>query len=168
MIDYLQELDHESIVSKKIDLNFKPKITIYFAHPYDTFGTKEEKEIEKILTERGFIVVNPFEEQHEKELNKKYEVNTYYDKSSLEFAKEIVNKDILLVNDCDAFFGWFPKGITIIGAAIELTWAEKFKKKIYCLSYKPHPFLWVMSDVLYIDFEDFQHDRRRYGKNIHK
>ena len=132
------------------------KKTIYFAHPFDKWRTKREEMIEKILEERGFVVINPFKE--EDKLNEKYGVDNYYENPTEPFALDIVNKDWLAVSKCDAYFGWFPKDITMIGTSIELVWALLLGKETITLSYKPHPFLWMFSNKFYTNYSKFVSD----------
>jgi len=134
----------------------KVKKKIYFAHPFDKWRTKREDMIEKVLEERGYIVINPFKK--EDKLNEKYGVDNYYEKPTKEFANDIVNKDYEMVIDCDEYFGWFPKGVTMIGTPIELVWAYTHGKKITVLCYKPQPFLWMMADKFYIGYNNFVDD----------
>lgn len=140
------KLDEEGNIMKKI----------YFAHPFDTWRTKREDIIEQILRERGYEVINPF--KHEDHLNIKYGVDNYYDNPVREFAEDIVDKDFQMIIECDSYFGWFPKGITTIGTAIELEWASLLDKEIITLSYKPQPFLWMLSDKLYVSYSNFRKD----------
>lgn len=142
----------------------RPKI--YFAHPFDKWKTKQEEMIEKVLEDKGYCVVNPFRE--EDVLREKYEVDEYYDSPSIEYANDIVNKAYKMVRNCDEYFGWFPKGIALIGTPIELNWAFLHGKKITVLSYKPHPFLWVMSDRFYLGYANFKNDVRFYDRPIHQ
>lgn len=140
----------------------KPKI--YFAHPFDTWKTKEEELIEKTLEARGYEVINPFKE--EDHLNEKYGVDNYYENPTYEFADDIVDKDQKMVLDCDEYFGWFPKGIAMVGTPIELTWAYEDCKKITVVCYKPQPFLWIYSDVFYLGLENFFNDNKFYEREI--
>lgn len=144
---------------KKIDfetgeIEEMKKPTIYFAHPFDKWRTKQEEMIERVLEERGYEVINPFKE--EDRLNEKYGVDNYYENPTKEFAKDIVDKDYKMVESCDEYFGWFPKGVTMIGTPLELAWARDLKKKITVLCYKPQPFLWVYADVFYLSYADFK------------
>lgn len=127
--------------------------SVYFAHPFDTWKTPREGMITKYLTERGYNVYNPFVE--EDKLNEKYGTDNYYQKPSIEFAKDIVDKDHIAVKKTDEYFGWFPKNITMIGTPIELVWAFRMGKKTTVLCYKPQPFLWYYSDVFFTDYKSF-------------
>ena len=129
---------------------------IYFAHPFDKWKSKREEMIVRILEERGYEVINPFEE--EDRLNVKYGVNHYYEKPTFQFAKDIVDKDYEMVKNCDEYFGWFPKDVTMIGTPIEFMWAKNLGKKTTVLCYKPQPFLWVLADRFYIGYNNFQED----------
>jgi hypothetical protein len=110
--------------------------------------------IEKILEERGYEVVNPF--KTEDKLNTKYGVSNYYEKPSLEFATEIVERDYEMVEECDAYFGWYPKGVTMIGTPLELAHAVQHKKYIIVMCYKPQPFLWVHAHAFYLGYDNFK------------
>lgn len=127
--------------------------TIYFAHPFDKWRSKREEMIERILTEMGYEVINPFKE--EDKLNEKYGVDNYYENPTIEFAKDIVDKDRIMVENCDEYFGWFPKDVTMIGTPLELAWARQMGKKITVLCYKPQPFLWVFSHQFYLGYDNF-------------
>ncbi|MHA1733530.1 MAG: hypothetical protein ACTSU5_16400 [Promethearchaeota archaeon] len=130
---------------------------IYFAHPFDTWKTPEETRIAGVLESRGYEVVNPFDVEHE--LNEKYDATGFYEKPSYSFAVDIVQEDYETFCGCDEYFGWFPRGITVVGTAIELAWALRQGKRITALCYKPNPFLWVYADALYADYEAFKNDQ---------
>ena len=132
------------------------KKLIYFAHPFDKWRTPREEFIEKVLEERGYTVINPFKQENK--LNKKYGVDNYYHSPCIEFAKDIVDKDYDMVNNCDEIFCWIPKGITMIGTIIELMWANYLNKKITVLCYKPQPFFYRYAEKLYISYDDFKKD----------
>ena len=133
------------------------KKTIYFAHPWDKWQSKREEMIERTLEKMGYEVVNPFKEENK--LNEKYGVDNYYENPTIEFATEIVDKDYIMVQECDEYFGWFPKDVAMIGTAIELAWAKAMDKKITVLCYKPQPFLLVMADVFYLGYENFSDNK---------
>jgi len=160
-MSYTQKIEKEIMPPDK-KIKYKPKI--YFAHPFDKWQTPREDQIEKILESRGYIVVNPFKE--EDKLNEKYGVNNYYENPTYNFAKDIVDKDYQMVSDCDEYFGWFPKDVTMIGTPIELVWAHDLGKKITVLCYKPQPFLWMMADVFYIRYRNFRDDIKFYEKEV--
>ena len=134
-------------------INEYKKRSIYFAHPFDLWRTEKETEIEKILAKRNYNVINPFKEENR--LNEKYGVDNYYDNPTRLFAKDIVKKDWEMVYKCDEYFGFFPKGISVIGTPIELTWAVLLGKKITSLCYKPQPFLVMYSDIFYTSYKSF-------------
>ena len=133
------------------------KKSIYFAHPFDRWQSKREGMIEQILEQRGYKVVNPFTEENR--LNKKYGVENYYQNPCDEFSQDIVDKDWDMVVDCESYFGWFPKGVAMIGTPIELVWALLLGKEIITLTYKPHPFLKMFSDTMYVSYNDFIEDK---------
>jgi len=155
---------NEDIYAKTVDhpARFKEKRTIYFAHPFDKWHSKREEMIERILEGRNYKVINPFKE--EDRLNEKYGVNHYYENPTYDFAKDIVDKDYDMVKHCHEYFGWFPKDITMIGTPIELVWAYNMHKKITVLCYKPQPFLWILADVFYIDYDAFVKDEPFWKK----
>lgn len=155
MEDIKKKLEEIGKYFHKEDKNMKKK-SIYFAHPFDKIGSKREEMIIKTLEERGYEVVNPFE--RESKLNEKYGVNHYYESPTKSFAKDIVRLDKEAVKECDEYFGWFPKGVTMIGTPIELVWAYDFGKKITVICYKPQPFLWCLADTFYIGYENFVKD----------
>ena len=126
---------------------------MYFAHPFDTWKTEMEQKITDILRERGYEVVNPF--VTEQGLNKKYGVPGYYDQPSLPLAHDIVKADFNMLSACEEYFGWFPRGITIVGTVVEMMWACKQGKPVTTLCYKPNPFLLVYSDKFFPSMEDF-------------
>ena len=134
------------------------KKTIYFAHPFDKWKSKREAMIEKTLEKRGYKVINPFNEEHK--LNEKYGVSNYYEDPTKEFAIDIVNKDYVMVKNCDEYFGWFPKDVTVIGTPLEFSWAKSMKKPTTVLCYKPQPFLWVMADNFYVGYENFVKNKK--------
>lgn len=147
------KMKYESVRGYIMKKRKKKRPTIYFAHPFDRMGSKREEMIERILEERGYEVVNPFKK--EIDLNAKYGVNNYYENPTKEFAEDIVVSDYKLVADCDEYFGWFPKGVTMIGTPLELAYAMKHKKKITVLCYKAQPFLWYHANVFYLGYDNF-------------
>ncbi len=122
-----------------------------------------EQKIMDLLNERGYRVINPLFE--EEELNKKYGVLGYYEQPSIPFAHDIVKEDFGILSTCDEYFGWLPKGITIVGTVVEMMWACKLGKPVTTLSYKPSPFLLVYSDKFYGNFEEFLQDRPSWVRN---
>ncbi|OLS14796.1 MAG: hypothetical protein RBG13Loki_1555 [Promethearchaeota archaeon CR_4] len=129
------------------------KKSVYFAHPFDTWKTELEQKIADILRERGYDVVNPLDKENC--LNEKYGVFGYYEQPSLPFAHDIVKYDFEMLTACDEYFGWLPKGITIVGTVVEMIWACRQGKPVTVLSYKPNPFLLVYSDKFFASLEDF-------------
>jgi len=124
--------------------------------------TKREEMIEKILTERGFIVVNPFDE--EIKICKKYGVLYYYDNPTEPFAYEIVDKDYKMIEACDELFAWISKGDNAVGTTWEIRWAKDLGKKVTVLISKPHPFIWRFVDKIYIGYYNFTEDIPFYEK----
>lgn len=116
-----------------------------------------EQKIIDILSKRGYLVVNPF--VTEEGLNQKYGTPGYYEKPSIPFAHDIVKEDYEILSSCEEYFGWLPKGMTIVGTVVEMMWACKQGKPVTTLSYKPSPFLLVYSDKFYGNIEEFLQDR---------
>lgn len=142
---------------------------IYFAHPYESWKSKEEFVIEHILPLRGYEVVNPF--NAEKKLLDKYKTHDYYSKPTRDFAEEIYLQDYYTVMECDAYFGWFKSKGAMIGTSIELAWAYQNGKKILALCEKPHPFIWSMVDIFYSSLDGFIKNEpfyKRYNGKGHK
>lgn len=130
---------------------------VYFAHPFDTWQTPEEAEIEGALRHRGFDVVNPFDK--ERDLCRKFGADNYYDAPTPEFASAIVEADFELFDSCDAYFGWFPGGVAVVGTAVELAWAVALGKRVLALSHRPNPFLVHYSNEFYLDVESLREGR---------
>jgi len=130
----------------------KEKKKIYFAHPWDRLGTKREEMIIKKLEERGFEVINPF--VGENKLEAKYGGMGYYDNPLRAFALDIKEKDFKQVIDCDAFFAWIPKDVTMIGTIREFDKALENGRYTIILCYRPNPFL-EDADELYLSYQDF-------------
>ncbi len=122
-----------------------------------------EQKIIDILSKRGYRVVNPF--VTEQALNQKYGVTEYYSQPSIPLAHDIVREDFEMLSACDEYFGWLPKGVTIVGTVVEMMWACKQGKPVTTLSYKPSPFLLVYSDKFFSNFEDFLQDRPSWVRN---
>lgn len=110
---------------------------IYFAHPFDTRGTKEEKQIIKLLS-GYFEIVNPYDKEcmlEEKYGGPYYDLSVPLVKSALEFrslpistclpiynkqdlileenkvrdfASDIVVGDFHMLMNSDAYLGYFP------------------------------------------------------------
>ena len=127
--------------------------TIYFAHPYKTWKTKEEAEIENILKNKNYEPINAFN-RIENSLIDKFG-GEYYENASEEFAAEIVKGDFNLVDECDEYIGWFPMGSMCIGSSIELYHAYTKNKPIIVICESPHPFLYNLATKYYTNIENF-------------
>jgi len=121
--------------------------SVYLAHPYDMRNSEMKKEIVKILSKR-YTVMDPFAS----------EPDGYYKTPSVNLAHEIINKDFNLLLSCDEYFGWFPKGVTSIGTAIEMMWAYMLEKPVSTMSHRPNPFLLVHSDKFYSSLDELETD----------
>lgn len=128
----------------------KPRI--YLAHPFDRRFSKRKEMIIKKLEEKGYEVVDPF--IGENKLEKKYGGKGYYDNPLRAFALDIKEKDFNQVIDCDAYFGWVPKDVTVVGTIREFDKALEHGKHTIVLCYKPNPFL-EDADELYLSYQDF-------------
>jgi hypothetical protein len=129
------------------------KKKIYFAHPYAKWGTDEEERIIQTLEERGYEVIEPF---REKEVNLEKEFGgSFNDKPNFLFAEKIVNQDLELLQKCNDFLAWLPASGRLIGASIEF--AIAFNNNMYIISIceAPHPFIYHMSNELYLSIDDF-------------
>lgn len=136
---------------------------IYFAHPESRWQSKREEMITRILEKRGYEVINPFD--RENELLKKYKTESYYKNPSKTFADEIVKKDRkMCIEECESYFGWFPKKSMAIGTAIEMDWAYIAHKYIIVLIDKPQPFCWNYCDILYLGYNNFKNDVKFYER----
>ena len=127
---------------------------VYFAHPFDTWHSKREEMIMRRIEEMGLIPINPFEE--EDKLNVKYGVEHYYQRPIKPFAKDITDRDLAMVQSCEFYIGWYPKGVTMIGTPIEMVWACLLSKKVMAICYKPQPFLLDHADVLFKGYKNFK------------
>ncbi len=117
---------------------------IYFARSNRQRGTRKGRKIIKVLRERGYEVFDPFAGRVKKRV-----IDTC-----------IVDKDIDLIDFCDAIFCWFAKKHnTHIGSGAELMYAHMTHKRIIALHYQPHIFLLRFADVLYVSFKDFKKDK---------
>jgi hypothetical protein len=103
--------------------NLDEQMKLYFAHPIRTYGTKEEKEILKILKETGWEVVNP--KDYSAEAAK---LSTGY-MSCKECKKQVMEPLFYrLIRECPYFLYWNPLGTC--GAKCELALAKKLGKRI--------------------------------------
>lgn len=116
---------------------------IYFAHPKSKRGTKREERIIKILTARGYKVINPFDYEYCESM-----------------PRNAVLRDKCLYQQCDEIFCWFPKNHSRkLGTAIELMWAYKDSKYITVLTYaKHHDFLDFYANKVFYCYQAFLHD----------
>ena len=138
---------------------------IYFAHPESRWKSKREEMITKILTKRGYEIINPFD--REDALLKKHNAESYYKNPTKPLADEIVEKDTkMCVEECSAYFGWFPKKSMAVGTAIEMEWAHNVGNYIIVLIDKPQPFCWNFCNILYLGYNNFKNDIRFYDKAI--
>ena len=74
--------------------------------------------------------------------------------SSQNIAEDIKEKDFKQVENCDAFFAWIPKDVTMIGTIREFDKALRDGKYTIILCYRPNPFL-EDADELYLSYQDF-------------
>ncbi|MHC1591754.1 MAG: nucleoside 2-deoxyribosyltransferase [Candidatus Helarchaeales archaeon] len=128
----------------------KKRPLIYYAHPYRMRGSEEEKHHIKVLEEKGFEVYDPFIGEGDVE---KRHGGPYYSNPTIEFARELVEKDLEMVEKCDWLIA-IMVGST--GTAMELMYAWTLGKKIISIDSRHHPFPMVLSDYLYETFEEFE------------
>lgn len=163
-IDFKHDIPECTGLNRFTDMTRGVLGKIYFAHPESRWQTKREEMISKILTKRGYDVVNPFD--GEEALLKKHNAGRYYKNPSKPLSDEIVEKDYQMVMECDSYFGWFPKKSMATGTAIEMEWAYNAGKRIIVLIWKPQPFCWNRCDVMYLGYNNFKNDVRFYDKAI--
>ena len=119
--------------------NFKQKFLCYFAHPYESIGSPEEKLIMDELKSRGVTVVNPFDGEDELML-KKYGRTCYYPDPPYGLAREIWIKDLRQVKDCNMILVYVPDGVRLSGGCgIEMFYAYQQGKFIQIISKSKHP-----------------------------
>jgi len=133
------------------------KMKCYFAHPDDTRGTPEEKEIIEELRSRRLNVHEPF--KREDYILAKYGVKEYYEGPIyFELAREIWTKDMGAVKNSDMILAYLPYPST--GTAMELAIAYECGKFIQIISPTKHPSYAVYADQLFESIEDWKYHRK--------
>lgn len=118
------------------------KLKCYFAHPWDTRGSEEEKRIIKALEDRRVEVCNPFD--GEEGLWAKYNRKAYYPNPPYKLGREIWILDLHRVKMCDMLVAYLPH--TAMCTAVELAEAYRLEKFIQVISPMKHPLIAYVLD----------------------
>jgi len=133
------------------------KLKCYFAHPYTTKGTSEEKEIIEELKSRRLDLYEPF--TSEGKLLEKYGVKEYYTGPIYyEMAREIWTKDIGAVKKSDIIVAYLPH--PSMGTAMEIATAYEFKKFIQIISPMKHPSFSIYADQLFESIQAWKNHKQ--------
>jgi nucleoside 2-deoxyribosyltransferase len=143
------------------------KLKCYFAHPFETRGSPEEKEILEELESRRLNVHEPFTE--EDCILKKYGKTHYYMDGKpiyFELAREIWTKDLGAIKNSDIVVAYLPN--RQIGTSMEVAVAYEYKKFIQIISPIKHPSFAVYADQLFETIADWKRYKEvkwvNYGK----
>jgi len=101
------------------------KLKCYFAHPFNTRGSEEEKKIISILEERRIEVINPFD--GEDRYLALFGVKEYWQDPLYNIGRDLWKKDLKQIEDCDMLVAYLPEGS--IGTAAEIQFALDCQKK---------------------------------------
>lgn len=112
---------------------------VYFAHPYESMGSKEAREIIEELKSRKLEVVNPFDGEDDL-MREKYGVENYYPDPPFQLGVDIWAQDLRRVAQADMILVYVPEGERLSGGCgIELFHAWQLKKFIQIISMSKHP-----------------------------
>jgi len=132
---------------------------IYFAHSFELRGTQEERLFIIQLKQKfpSAKIINPFEK--ETELEAKYD-GEYYQNPNFNFAKDIIESDLDLLDSCDIICALIPEGnYRIIGTSMEImyAWVKRKYVIVICEDKKRprHPWLWYCANEFYSNREEF-------------
>jgi len=105
-----------------------PKMKVYFAHPYPTYGTLSEDRIMSELRRRGFQVYNPFtDELHsDSEYLRRIRDGEY----TRHDARRLVENDMAAIQRVDIVLAWLPENTPSVGTTMEIVYAVKAKKHV--------------------------------------
>lgn len=128
---------------------------VYFAHPHDTIGTPSEKTILKGMADRGWEVINPFENNPPGEIIERITSGNF----SVCDALCLVENDLENLNKCDAVLVWIPNISTSIGTLCEMVYAFKAHKQVIVIHQQldgsPHAWVIYHADRVYKTVGEF-------------
>jgi len=105
-----------------------PKMKVYFAHPYLTYGTLSEDRIMSELRRRGFQVHNPFtDELHSDSDYLRRLRDGEYTRCD---AQRLVENDTAAIHGADVMLAWLPENTPSIGTVMEIVYAGRAKKHV--------------------------------------
>ena len=159
------------------------KLKCYFAHPYETRFTPEEKEIIEEIKSRRLELIEPFAE--EDNLLKKYGVKEYYSRPYYELGREMWTKDLGKVRSSDILIAYMPEDVHAKGTMAEVVTAYEWNQfKIWMgkqgIPYKDslifiqiispmkHPSFTVYPDQLFETIGDWKNHRQFRWLNYRK
>ena len=132
----------------------------YFAHPYKTIGTIDEKVLLDEMEQQGWDVLNPFAHDPIDAVE-----NIKSGVFSSEDAASLVNNDLTHILECDIILAWIPEGISAVGTICEMMFAATQGKKYVIVVHErltPHSWVVHYADDLYLSIEDFINDKEVY------
>lgn len=141
-----------------------PRANIYFAHPFITRGSIEEKEILEELELRRLMVYEPFKK--EEEILKSYNVDDYYTRPYWELARRIWTQDLGRIKKSDIMLAWLPE--KSIGTAMEIAVAYEYDKFIQIISPIKHPSYAIYADQLFESITDWKNYKVYKWENYKK
>jgi len=132
----------------------------YFAHPYDTIGTPDEKLLLDIMKEDGWNVLNPFE-NNPKDFGVIERIKSGW--FTLKDARTLVTNDLLNIGRCDTILVWIPNSSQTVGTICEMVYAREYGLFVIAihstLDSGPHAWVADHADLLYLTINDFIADR---------
>ncbi len=127
---------------------------VYFAHPYDTVGTVDEKRLLEEMTKRGWDVLNPFENNPDEEVIERIKSGHFIALDAL----ILVENDLDNLNNCDTVLVWLPSSSSSVGAICEMVYAFKAHKYEIVIHQRDcivHPWVVYHADLMYKTVDAF-------------
>lgn len=140
-----------------------PKLTCYFAHSRQDYGSVEELEILEEMKRRRLLPYEPFLE--EEKILQSYNVQNFDDNPYYELGRRLWTKCTGAIKRCDIILGWIPRRDSI-GVSAELAIAYESKKFIQLIAPFPHPLYTVVPDQYFDSIQSWKNYRQYEWKNI--
>ncbi|KKL55117.1 hypothetical protein LCGC14_2258590 [marine sediment metagenome] len=138
------------------------KYSCYFAHPYESRFSPEETAILNELIDRRVEIINPFDVE-DSTMFKKYGIESYYPDPPYKLGREIWQKDLKYVAECDMILVYVPDGTRLSGGCgIEMFHAFQLHKFIQIISKDKHPaFAYVLTkgNQMYDSIQNWIHNK---------
>lgn len=102
------------------------KLKAYFAHPHSKRDSGKKYRIKRALKESGVEVIDPFIDEFK--MMREHGIKDYYDKPTYKLGREIWNKDLAQIRDCNMMVVWIPE--VSMGTSAELQYGLEWQKRI--------------------------------------